>query len=170
MSIEQAGQSIPEDTRSQGNSVGENASIRIVEVLAEDATQDSAKRTDSYQLLSIDTSSTAPETNSLEQSRERLMCTAYRLCELNEPRMAVMLVMDHLDDYLHSGDFVACNSVLRCFDPSRLADAVIITVLGITLGAKQKLTSRNSFYQRALEVFGSRRGEDEAKALLSKYQ
>jgi hypothetical protein len=51
-----------------------------------------------------------------------------------------------------------------------MSDLLIVTFLGITLGAKDALTSRAVFHARALAEVSSRRGAHGAEKLLDKYR
>ena len=102
---------------------------------------------------------------------ERLILDAtYRFSECGKLRVAVDWIIGKLDDLLNDGQFTLCNSVLRSADPNKLDDALIVTMLGITLAAKDKLTSRPAFYHSALYVVTERRGEEGAEHLLGKYR
>ncbi len=105
-----------------------------------------------------------------EKARDAILKTTYNLCERNRPREAVDWIIDQLDDLLNNADFVLCNSILRAADPNRLDDASIVTMLGVTLGAKHKLISRPVFFQRALNAVTDRRSLEDSEKLLSKYK
>lgn len=85
-------------------------------------------------------------------------------------RDAADYAIDKLDDLLNAGEFQRCNRILCTATPKDMSELLIVTFLGITLGAKDRLTSRSLFYSRSLAAVADRRGALGADQLLSKYR
>lgn len=88
-------------------------------------------------------------------------------------RHAVSVIIDHVDDLLNDGEFGECAALLDDAEVEKLSNSAIVTFLGITLAAKghsSLKSSRDKFFQRAMDVVAIRRGEDGAAKLLNKYR
>ena len=86
-------------------------------------------------------------------------------------RQEIDEVINRIDDLLLAEKFEDVNAVLSLLIEGldSLSDPLIVTYLGITLGAKEKLSARKVFYDRAIEVVAVRRGQKGAETLLKKY-
>jgi hypothetical protein len=60
-----------------------------------------------------------------------------------------------MDDLLLDAQFVRCNETLRAFDIKRLDIDVVIGILTVTLGARDKLPFRKRLVERAERKFVS---------------
>jgi hypothetical protein len=103
-----------------------------------------------------------------EQEVEMILDTAYSLSSCNQSRVGVSWLISHLDDFMFEGRFGDCDEVLSSAKPEKLADSLIVTILGITFGAKDKLECRSDFYRRAVEEMSKRRVDVEK--LLGRYE
>jgi hypothetical protein len=82
----------------------------------------------------------------------------------------VNVAIDWLDDMLLAGQFAECDKAFELADVEKMPDSVIVSFLGVTCAAHDKLPERRKFYDRAKEVVASRRGGIEhAEKLLAKY-
>lgn len=88
-----------------------------------------------------------------------------------DPGDQVDLIVDGMDDLLIDGDMEGVDLAFRTCEAERLCVAGIVSMLGITLAARGKLSERPKFFERARAVVAARRGSDEAAMkLLGKYQ
>jgi hypothetical protein len=95
----------------------------------------------------------------------------YALCKLGERGEAIARALDFFDDLLIDGRFFECGRALGLLNPKKLAPSVIVSVLGITIRAKQVLgTARASFYQLGLQEVTRLKGKKYANELLGKYR
>lgn len=74
-----------------------------------------------------------------------------------------------LDDLLNAGKFQECDRAFLVANADSMSDLLIVTYLGITLRAKDKLPSRKKFYRQAFKVVKKRRSGLGAVKLLTKY-
>ena len=89
---------------------------------------------------------------------------------VHQSTVAADVAIDRLDDFLNAGGFHKCNWLFRSASPKEMSDLLIVSFLGITLGAKDKLSSRNASSAKGLATLSERRGVDGADRLLSKYR
>jgi hypothetical protein len=109
-------------------------------------------------------------TNGLSEDTSYFLRTVYFLDATGHNRDAADIAIDKLDDLLNAGEFYKCNCILRAASANDMSDLLIVTFLGITLGAKELLAARPAFFARAHEVVSKRRGRDGADSLLNKYR
>jgi hypothetical protein len=99
------------------------------------------------------------------------LAAVYALDRAGQTRLAIDQVLDYIDDLLLGGRFDECDAAMEAVDPQRLTDPLIVSFLGITLGARTQLRARVSFFTAAQNVIAERRGGlDAANRLLLKYQ
>jgi hypothetical protein len=111
-----------------------------------------------------------PIAGSASEELQRLLEKIYATDKAGRPRKAMDYVVDYIDDLLNAGAFDACREILAIANPDELSDPLIVSFLGITLGAKQRLQpERGDFYRRASTAVAKRRGIDAAGRLLEKY-
>lgn len=111
-----------------------------------------------------------PVTGPCSEEHQRLLEKIYAVDKAGQPREAMDYVVDAVDDLLNEGAFDECRKILAAVNPEQLSDPLIVSFLGITLGAKQKLQpERGDFFRRASIAVGKRRGVDGAERLLEKY-
>ncbi|MCU0654747.1 MAG: DEAD/DEAH box helicase family protein [Polyangiaceae bacterium] len=76
------------------------------------------------------------------------------------PRKALQLVFDRLDDALQEENFTFCDRMLEQAAPERLSVTAALGFLSATLGARDRLTKRESYARRLREVLQKSRPED----------
>ncbi|HQZ66689.1 MAG TPA: hypothetical protein PLY87_16470 [Planctomycetaceae bacterium] len=72
---------------------------------------------------------------------------AQRLASQGKVDAALDLIYDRADEMLLAGEFVALDSIIEGLDVEQLSVDVLLAVLTITLPAKDKLTTRNEFFE-----------------------
>lgn len=85
-------------------------------------------------------------------------------------REAVDFILDHIDGLLLDSRFAECDLIFSMADIHRLSPSSIVSMLGITLAARDRLSMRSGFYRRAFTRIRSERGDDATSKLLSKYE
>lgn len=95
--------------------------------------------------------------------------TLYALCKANRRREAIAEALNFFDDRLIGREFRECDRALRQLQVSKLASSVLVSVLGVTLRAKQ-LKGRAIFFERAFQEVARQKGKGYARELLAKYQ
>ncbi len=85
-------------------------------------------------------------------------------------KLTVNHTINTIDDWLHAGNFVAVDRLLTIVNEHDQSLPVLITILGITLGAKDKLKNRESFYDRVYACEVKYRGIEKTDKLLLKYR
>lgn len=79
--------------------------------------------------------------------------------------------LDEIDHLLNAGKFRAVKFRLNAMEPALMGNLEIVAVLGVTLGAREKLEpARSGFYEAAKVVVIQRKGEEAAEKLLRKYR
>ena len=93
----------------------------------------------------------------------------YRLESSGNSRKAVDQLIDCVDDLLTNGKFDECDELLRQVDVAKISPTLIITFLGITRAAKEKLRSRSLLCNRIKDKLVAEVGKERAERLLNKY-
>lgn len=86
---------------------------------------------------------------------------------------AIDVALDFFDTNLAKMNYPLCDAAILRFDDGvvrRLHSSVLVSVLGITLNAKESLRARASFYNRVWEEVVRRKGRSYTKTLLKKYR
>ena len=100
---------------------------------------------------------------------EVMLAAAYEADE-HSPRLAMEIAVNHIDDLLIAGELLKCDELLGAADVSQMSEGLIVSFLGITMAAKQKLSNREAFYQAAFAQVAKLRGSQiAAQKLLAKY-
>jgi hypothetical protein len=73
----------------------------------------------------------------------------YELVEQNELDEAVDILFATINELCSSCNFEECDSLLQSLDINRLDTNLIVSVLAITLAAKEKLSTRKEFVSKA---------------------
>lgn len=86
----------------------------------------------------------------VSEAREALawLEEVYVLVHRNEPDDAIDLLFDHVDRLLQSGEFRACDDLLKTIDAGRLDTNLMIAVLTITRSSAAQLPGRSRFVRR----------------------
>lgn len=101
------------------------------------------------------------------------LSAVYSRSARGQPRQAAAKVMEYVDDLLREGEFSACRRLLEKVDVPRLKDfpAVLLAFLGITLAAREKLSSsRERFWGRVKAMMAQELGLERAHRILSRFQ
>ena len=94
----------------------------------------------------------------------------YLLDKNCETQKAVGQVVDFVDGLLNEGEFEECSDVLNQVDVARLSPPIVISILGITRGARPSLRpARDAFFARAESELEAKLGTERAAGLLNKY-
>lgn len=93
----------------------------------------------------------------------------FALCKANRKREAIAEALDYFDDRLLAGQFRDCDRALRQLQVAKLASSVMVSILGITIRAKQ-LKSRALFFDRVFREVARQKGKRYANELLLKYR
>jgi hypothetical protein len=104
-----------------------------------------------------------------EGSFEKFRNGLYALCKINKTQEAIADALDYFDDNLIAGHPENCNRAFLELDARSLSPAVLVSILGITIRAKN-VPGRNGFYRKALHEIARQKGEKYAAELLSKYR
>jgi hypothetical protein len=120
----------------------------------------------------VDTLNRAAPAVSTEVDRREFLDWAYQLDAYFGSRHAVKWVIDKLDSLLagSSDGLCECDLLLSEANVEKLSNSSLVTFLGMTYVAKDKLQHRNSFYRRAWHAVAIRRGDEGAEKLLSRYK
>jgi hypothetical protein len=93
----------------------------------------------------------------------------YALCKVNRDREAIALALDYFDDQLIAMQFRTCDRALLRLQVAKLAAAVLVSILGITIRAKT-LKGRERFFERAFQEIARKKDKKYATELLAKYR
>ncbi len=69
-----------------------------------------------------------------------------------------------------AGHFSVCDQTLEKVDPARLLPSGVVSLLMVTLRAKNELPSRTGFLSRGITAIAGTEGLAETEALLGKYR
>jgi hypothetical protein len=106
----------------------------------------------------------------MSPERRQFFESVYTL-DARDPEEALDLLVDRLDDLQTAGNFDEVDALLYGLKPAKLSAPSIVSVLGITLAAKEILNARRIFYRLALRAVAQQRGSEEAATkLLAKYR
>ena len=94
----------------------------------------------------------------------------YRLSQADRVHAAGDLIFDFIHGLLRRGDYSACDHLLLIVEPARLRPALMVTFLSTTLNARQRLKTRDHYFQRALDALAEEHGPERAAKLLEKYR
>lgn len=102
-----------------------------------------------------------------------LLDRVYTLAASGRTRPAAAKIMEYTDNLLLGGQFEICRRLLGRIDASRLSKypTLLVAFLGITLGAKEKLSeARKRFYASAQAEISRELGPDRAERILRRFQ
>jgi hypothetical protein len=91
----------------------------------------------------------------------------YQLCAAKKDQSAVEKLLGRLEADLRAGRPESVDVILKRLDVERLAPAVLVAALTITVPAKSVLREREGFLERVEELLRRSLGNDRAAALLA---
>jgi hypothetical protein len=91
----------------------------------------------------------------------------HELCAANKDQAAMEKLLERLEADLRADRPGLVDAILKRLDVQRLAPAVLIAALTITVPAKGALREREGFLRRVESFLGSTLGKDRAAALLA---
>ena len=80
------------------------------------------------------------------------------------------IILDYFDDRLIRRQFLECDEAIARIDVSQVDSSVLVSVLGITLAAKERLLKRKGFFDRVFAEIKKRKSWWYARSLLNKYK
>jgi hypothetical protein len=89
---------------------------------------------------------------------------------LMDEHLAVDKIFDFMDEQLLAGHFSVCDQTLAVVDPARLLPSAVVSLLMVTLRAKNELPSRTRFLSRGFKAIAGKEGLAEAEVLLGKHR
>lgn len=91
----------------------------------------------------------------------------YELCRSEREQAAVERLLARLEQDLRGNELDAVDAILARLDVEKLAPAVLVAALAITVTAKTELPARADFLHRSETALRNRLGADRANALLA---
>lgn len=91
------------------------------------------------------------------------------LCKANRKREAIAEALAFFDDRLIARRIRDCDRAFRQLQVTELAASVMVSILGITIRAKE-LKGRAIFFERVFQEIARVKGKRYAKELLAKYR
>ncbi len=106
----------------------------------------------------------------IDDERQHFLNELYELCAQNREQRAVERFLVRLEADLREGRFPAVDAFMELVEVNRLAPAVLLATLSITLPAKQSLAKRAAFLVRVDVELRRCIGDERAHALLARRQ
>lgn len=88
------------------------------------------------------------------------LAQAKLLNDSDDEDAAIDYIFNEVDERMLEGDFDSCDRILNAANPNDFTTVNVLAFLTITLCAREKLPSREGYFNRALEVLQTRGNED----------